>query len=333
MNDKDNPYLGYEGSHLYKIGGKYYLFLIHSRTDRWRRTEACFMADSLEGEFKGGDVLDDDRGLGDSGVAQGAVVDTPDGRWYAIQFQDTGAVGRIPCLIPVTWREDYPVFGDEGLIPEEFPVESTRPGHVYTPLVGSDDFKGELKTHWEFNHEPAFHLIHHNKEAGTWQLRTDKVCGSLLQARNTLTQRMLWPGCAAEVTIDAGGLKEGDFAGLCALQACYGFVGLTRRNGELLMTVRTLEPGAGNEQEQEAVPVEEKPFVLKLEADFNQGKDICVFYYKEKAFRSAWRRIGTEHRLRFDMDHFCGCRFGLTMYSTKEAGGSGVFSEFVYRER
>ena len=55
--------------------------------------------------------------------------------------------------------------------------------------------------------------------------------------------------------------------------------------------------------------------------------------YKEKSFWSRWQKIGPEHKLRFSMDHFCGCRFGLTVYSTKEAGGSAAFSEFVYRER
>lgn len=341
VSDKDNPHLGYEGSHLYKIRGKYYLFLIHSRPDVWRRTESCFVADSLEGEFLGGDVLDDDCGLPNRGVAQGPIVDTPEGKWYAIQFQDSGAVGRVPFLMPVTWEDDYPVFGDRGTIPQDFPVESTRPGYVYAPLVGSDDFKGDLKTHWEFNHEPDLSLIAHDREAGTWQVATDKVCASLLQARNTLTQRMLMPGCAAEVTVDGGGLREGDFAGLCALQSCFGFLGLTRRNGELQMVVRTVEPGEFRkfppenrpEEEWAAVPVEEKPYVLKLEADFSEGKDVCSFYYKDRSFWSRWQKIGPEHQLRFSMEHFCGCRFGLTVYSTREAGGSAAFSEFVYRER
>lgn len=341
LDDKDNPNLGYEGSHLYKIKGRYYLFLIHSRPDRWRRTEACFAADSLESEFKGGDVLDDDFGFQDSGVAQGAIVDTPDGRWYAIQFQDRGAVGRIPFLIPVEWNDEYPVFGYEGKIPEEFPVESTRPGYAYAPLVGSDDFKGELKSYWQFNHEPDPALICHDKKAGTWQVHTDKVCDCLLQARNMLTQRMLWPGCAAEVTVDGSGLKEGDFAGLCALQACFGFVGLVRRDGGLFVVVRTVEPGESgkmppeNELEREwiAVAVEEKPIVLKLEADFSSGKDVCAFYYKEKDFQGRWQKTGPEHQLRFGLDHFCGCRFGLVVYSTKEAGGSASFSYFVYSER
>ena len=341
VEDKDNPNLGYEGSHLYKIGGKYYLFLIHSRPDRWRRTQACFVADSLEGEFVGGDVLDDDSGLPDRGIAQGPIVDTPDGKWYALQFQDSGAVGRMPFLLPVTFREGWPVFGDHGTVPESFAVESTRPGYVYAPLVGSDDFKGQLKSYWEFNHEPDLALVHHDRDAGIWQVCTDKVSGSLLQAKNTLTQRMLWPGCAAQVTLDGSGLKEGDFAGLCALQACYGFVGLARRDGKLWMVAKTVEPGEvrkmppENEPEREwdAVCVEEKPYILKLEADFSAGKDVCSFYYKDSGFFAPWKRIGPEHRLRFGLEHFCGCRFGLTVYSTTEAGGCAAFSDFVYRER
>ena len=81
------------------------------------------------------------------------------------------------------------------------------------------------------------------------------------------------------------------------------------------------------------MPVDEKPYVLKLEADFSEGKDVCSFYYKDRSFWSRWQKIGPEHQLRFSMEHFCGCRFGLTVYSTREAGGSAAFSEFVYRER
>ncbi|MCM1190719.1 MAG: family 43 glycosylhydrolase [bacterium] len=341
VEDRDNPYLGYEGSHIYKINGRYYLFLIHSRPDRWRRTEACFVSDSLEGEFTGGDVLDDDQGIPDSGVAQGAVVDTPEGDWYAVQFQDSGAVGRLPFLIPVSWKDGYPVFGDNGKVPKEFPVNSTRPEHVYAPLTGSDDFKGELKSFWQFNHEPKLSLVEQDRSAGSLRIVTDKISGTPLQARNMLTQRMLFPGCAGEVTVDAGGLKEGDFAGICALQSCYGFVGLTRRNGALFLTVRTVEPAdpkkTGSEKEPERewelLPVKEDSIRLKLEADFTGGRDTCTFYCKEMGFRSRWVKVGPEHRTRFRLDHFVGCRFGLVVYSTGETGGSAVFSDFCYRER
>ena len=56
------------------------------------------------------------------GVAQGGIVDTPDGKWYAMLFQDSGAVGRIPILVPVTWKDHFPVFGQNGHVPEEIEV-------------------------------------------------------------------------------------------------------------------------------------------------------------------------------------------------------------------
>lgn len=38
------------------------------------RTEACFTAESLDGPFVGRDVLEDDRGYCEQGVAQGGAV-------------------------------------------------------------------------------------------------------------------------------------------------------------------------------------------------------------------------------------------------------------------
>ena len=34
--------------------------------------------------------------------------------------------------------------------------------------------------------------------------------------------------------------------------------------------------------------------------------------------------------LEFKLDHFTGARFGLFVYSTKEAGGCASFSNFIY---
>lgn len=94
-----SDYLGFEGSHFYKINGRYYLFVIHSRKDRWKRVESCYTSTTLVGEFTGGVVFEDDLGFLDQGVAQGGVVDTPDGRWFCYLFQDRGAAGRMPVLI------------------------------------------------------------------------------------------------------------------------------------------------------------------------------------------------------------------------------------------
>lgn len=337
--------LGYEGAHFYKINGKYYIFLIHSLEDRWMRTEACYVADSVDGEFRGGEVLCDDMEYCGQGVAQGGIVDTPDGDWYAVLFQDRGAVGRIPVLVPVSWENNFPVLGVNGKVPQTFSVTSTRPEHVYEPLVGSDDFRRKedlieaderrlygsfgLKSAWQFNHEPDSDLVEHDCMNGTVSVTTDKLCTDVTQARNTLTQRMIWPDCSGEVTVDVSGLKEGDYAGLCALQSCWGMVAVTKRGGKNIIVMQSAQPERDRitVSECEAVVTEENVIRFRITADFDQMKDEAEFWYHDG---QDWRKIGVKHKMFYRLDHFTGYRFGLFVYSTEETGGRAAFSGFIY---
>ena len=356
--DEGHPTLGYEGTHFYKIKGKYYLFFIHSLRKCWRRVEACFVADSLEDEFVGGDVLNDDRGYCGQGVAQGGIVDTPEGRWYGILFQDSGAVGRIPVLIPVSFEQDYPVFGEAGKVPQCFDTPQGKVGYRYQPLVESDDFRMNaencglgreakrlygsfgLKSCWQFNHEPALHLTRLDTDAGTWSVTTDKLCDNVTQARNTLTQRMTYPGCSGQVTVDGSRLKIGDYVGLSAFQGCYGLIALTREADGYYVVMRgkspedvSLQAKAGTDyqgQEYARVFLGNRANVrLKVSVDFTNMKDEAHFYYQDG---DSWTALGVPQKLAFKLDHFTGCRFGLFVYATREIGGSGTFADFQYQQ-
>lgn len=345
VTDKDNHFLGYEGSHMYRINGRYYLFLIHSDRDRWLRTESCFTAEDLNGEFTGGDVLQDTRGYCGQGVAQGGIVDTPWGDWYAVLFQDHGAVGRIPVLLPVHFEDHFPVFGERGQIPEKFAVRSTRPDYRYEPLYGSDDFdyvpdkEGHihLKMMWQFNHVPN-NLLWGVEEQCFW-IQSGKLCQNLEHAVNTLTQRLLFPACRITVTVDTSSLKDGDYAGLCALQGCYGMIAV-KLEGEaryLVMGARegeddSLQPmpkECGACREFEKIPLREEQVTLYLETDFWQMRDRVRFGYVDQGKRVA---LGPVHKLYFKLDHFCGCRAGLFLFSTKQPGGKVRFSQFQYNK-
>ena len=343
-DDAEAP-LGYEGSHFYKIDGRYYLFLIHIPRGG-RRTESCFVADSPEGEFTGGDVMSDDRGYFGMGVAQGGIVQSPSGRWYAMLFQDSGAVGRIPILMPVHWEKGRPVFGDAGRIPEEFAIEDLKPGYSYRPLTGSDDFmntsvrEGDADSfgflsRWQFNHEPDLSLIRHDTDRGTVEIRTGRLSTNLVQARNILTQRTAYPGSRARVSLDASGLREGDYAGICLLESAYAFLAVTRREGKLQLVMARREinvPSIWGIRE-DLEPAEEmavqKPdgasVILSAEALFAGMKDEARFYVCDG---DTEKPIGPAVKLKFLLDHFTGVRFGLFLFSTKETGGTAVFSDF-----
>lgn len=358
VSDAGNPGLGYEGTHFYKINGKYYLFMIHSLRDRWMRVQACFIADSVDGVFTGGDVLVDDREYCGQGVAQGGIVDTPDGTWYAMLFQDHGAVGRIPVLVPVVWDGDFPVFGECGRIPSRMAIPSEKVGYSYVPLTQSDNFRVKedlspeeekrqygcfgLKSVWQFNHEPDLSLISVDRKNGTLWIKSGKLCSNLTQARNVLTQRMCYPGCAGEVTVDACALKEGDYAGICAFQGCYGMAAVTRRGDNLYIVMKSREaedaslqamPAAeGDGIEWECTLLKQDSVRLRVEADFTQMIDKVRFWYYNNN-DSEWKLIGNTHKLYFKMDHFTGCRFGLFFYATRQIGGKAGFRNFTYEEK
>lgn len=343
VSDRDNPNLAYEGAHFYKINNKYYLFLIRSLPDRWMRVEGCFVSDSIEGEFVGRDVLIDDRNYCGQGVAQGGIVDTPDGDWYAVLFQDHGAVGRIPILLPISWQDDFPVFGVDGKIPSDFKTNSTRPDYVYQPLVNSDDFKTSypneygLAPIWQFNHEPVTADYQINHQEGFFEIKTSKTTDQLLQATNTLTQRMIFPSCAAEVTLDASHLNDGDVAGFGALQGAYGFAGITKDSGKYYLIMRSkplenleMQSFSTNklaEKEWERIELDAPTVTLRIEADFWEMKDETKFFYQKD---NEFVQIGPKHKVAFNLDHFVGCRFALFCYSTSEIGGSAKFSQFNY---
>ena len=341
----EEVYLGYEGSHIQKIHGKYYLFVIYwPKVEPARRTQLYFMADALTDEFEGGEILRDDREYHNQGVAQGGLVETLNGKWYAILYQDHGAVGRIPVLVPVRWEGDVPVLGSGGKTPQVLDMVSSRPYYQYMPVYTSDDFKyatdkenkTALKPQWEFNHAPDaknWYLA----EGGGLCLRNGKISTNVVHAVNTLTQRMMWPGCAAEVTVDASGLKDGDVAGLCALQGCYGLIGVTREHGTYYLVVmeRDIERFSFVDRSPDYMPgtVVEKIRLdgnevrIRINAMFEDMQDEIEFFYQNK---KRWKRIGETHKLVFRLDHFTGCRFGLFNFATTEIGGVAVFKEFRY---
>ncbi len=361
LRDTENVRLGYEGSHIYKIGGYYYIFFIHWYKDGRQcdlgstsavtedgrnvgiRTEACFYSASLDGVFVGGDVLADDLGVRHQGIAQGGIVDTPDGTWYGILFQDQGALGRIPVLVPVELTPgELPVFGTGGRVPRKLEACTTKPGYECAPLYGSDDFStGRIQPYWQWNHVPELSLVRVDGHAAfPLAITTGAVANEPTLARNMLTQRMVLPVSEFTVTVDASDLRDGDYLGIIALQFEYAALAVTKRNGQWLLVLRTKtvmreapEQAISSEigsWSGESAYVEEKACVslasptvtLRVTGDYRNGRDEVQMMY---CVSDCFVPIGELHRQHFCLEHFCGVRFGIFVQATKTVGGTGRF--------
>lgn len=319
-----------EGCHAYKRNGYYYLFFIEwPATGHRRRRQIVYRSRELLGPYERRIVLDDDLGYRNHGVAQGGIVDTPDGDWYAVLFQDHDAVGRIPCVVPVAWEDDWPIFGVDGKVPETFVAQ--LPSSSPKPLVIGDEFdyaENKLALNWQWNHNPDHRLWSVTDRPGWLRLKTGRVGGSVLQARNTLTQRTEGPACVGTVLLDTAGMRPGDRAGLVAMQSGFGTVGIrVGDNGERRVAM-CANRGDGSEEVVESLPCESHLVYLRIEFNFAESADIARFSYS--ADGEQWTAIGRPLQMKYTLDHFMGYRIGLFAYATQAAGGFADFDYFRY---
>ena len=301
-----------EGVHFYKFDKQYYMTLIWW-PEGGIRTQLCFRSDKVDGPYEMKTILSDDLGLVNRGVAQGCFIDTEQGEWYAMLFQDHGAVGRVPALMPCRWTDGWPMLGDEsGKVP---PVmkKPIMDDTYKTELVVSDEFDSapKLGLTWQWNHNPDNTLWSLTERPGYLRLKTGKVVNGLFEARNTLTQRTEGPECSGVVALELSQMKDGDCTGLAAFCSEPGVLSVVMENGKkyLLMSDRGMEK-ARKELAQNRI-------YLKLDCDFTADDAVFSYSLDDK----EWNQLGDKFHMIFSMAHFTGNKFAIFNYATKSAGG------------
>ena len=338
-----------EGSRMIKHNGKYYLLMIsHVYAPGKHRREVCYRADNIHGPYEKQVILESEFG-GFSYEAQGTIVDTPDGDWMGIIFQDRGGVGRVLTVMPCRWVNGWPMLGDEnGKVPET--VRPLVNGQPATAIVKSDDFSSDkLGLHWQWNHNPIDEAWSLKERPGFLRLKTNRVVSNLYLAPNTLTQRMEGPTCSGTIAIDISKMKDGDCAGLAAFNSDTGALVIKKKGKNLVLemvemsvTLTDLDKEVTNVEEKviESIPLNAQlstlnaQLFLRIDADFRpvngHGRDAANFYYSIDG--SQWTQIGTkDYRLNFDWRRFfMGSKFGIFCYATKKKGGYVDIEAFKY---
>jgi len=328
--EQDGIMLRCEGCHAYKIDGHYYLLFIEwPNVGNKRRRQICYRSSELLGPYDRKLILDDDMGYHNKGIAQGGIFDTPSGEWYAMLFQDHDAVGRIPCVLPVTWEDGWPIVGMNGKAPEQFEID--LPCSPAKPLVISDEFDysdNKLALNWQWNHNPDHRLWSVTERSGYLRLTTGNLADSVVYARNTLTQRTEGPACTGMTLMDIDKMKPGDRAGLVALQNHFGTVGIQiEENGDIYVAM-CVNRGDGSEEVIERVRYDGSRIYLKILFNYEDSADLAYFYYSTDG--DDWISIGRPLEMKYTLDHFMGYRIGLFNYATKSIGGFVDYDYFHY---
>ena len=333
-----------EGSRVVKHDGRYYLLMIsHVYAPGRHRREVCYRADNITGPYEKKVILESDFG-GFPYVGQGTIVDgvpAADGTqpWYGVIFQDRGAVGRVLTLMPCRWIDGWPILGDEqGRVPDVVNVGGDEVKG--SPLTVSDNFSNEkLGLHWQWNHNPVDEAWSLTECKGFLRLKTSRVVESLYAAPNTLTQRMEGPQCTASVTIDVSHMLDGDRCGLAAFNGHSGVLTVACDGGRLTLTQSTAVVNL-TDREKAISGVDEtvvetidlkktKTIYLRIDGDFNVGRDIATFYYSLDG--KQWTKIGSDYKMRFDYRRlFMGTKYAIFNYATQKTGGYVDVDRFDY---
>ncbi len=336
-----------EGSRVIKHNGKYYLLMIsHTYSPGKHRREVCYRSENIHGPWEKQVILESEFG-GFSYEAQGTIVDTEDGDWYGIIFQDRGGVGRVLTVMPCRWINGWPMLGDEnGKVPDT--VRPLKSGEPEATIVKADDFsQAKLGLHWQWNHNPIDQAWSLTERPGYLRLKTNRVVPNIYLAPNTLTQRMEGPSCSGIIVMDLSKMKDGDRAGLAAFNSDTGALTVKKTGKKLTLemnelkvelTDRNKEVKNVEEKTIESVELKQQKVWLRIDADFRPvktqgfmpGKDLATFYYSLDG--ETWTKMGSDYKMGFDWRRFfMGSKFGIFNYATKKAGGYVDIDTFDYR--
>ena len=329
-----------EGSRMIKHNGKYYLLMIsHVYAPGRHRREVCYRADNIQGPYEKRTILQSEFG-GFSYEAQGTIVDTQDGDWYGIIFQDRAGVGRVLTVMPCRWIDGWPMLGDEeGKVPAR--VRPLKSGEPAKSIVCADDFSGEkLGLHWQWNHNPVDKAWSLTERPGYLRLKTARVVPNLYLAPNTLTQRMEGPKCTGSVALDLSKMKDGDIAGLAAFNDNSAVMAIKKVGKKLTLELSEQKVKLSQREKKvenvdikvvESVELKQQKIWLRIDANFGPRTDIANFSYSLDG--KEWTKIGGNYRMGFDWQRFfMGTKFGIFNYATKKVGGYVDVDEFAYNK-
>ena len=348
-----------EGHHMYKINGMYYLISTDYKPNG--RT-LCSRSKSIWGPYETRVITADEtygyQGVGRTQVSksekyrigsngasfsimtaspdatgcdnahQGGIVQAKDGSWWALLMQDFHSIGRTVCLMPMTWKDGWPMVGLEGNLGRA-PRTWFKPNinidlKPHAPYVRSEDFNSKsLGRIWQWNHNP---------DDKKWSIKNGRLrlqsmpAEQLMWTRNTLTQRVIGPSSITTVELYVKGMKDGDVAGLGNINVPCSWIGIVKDGKQF--SLRCFEQLTND--------------TITVSVDFINSKIYlrCIGEYDDNQAQYAYstdgitfKMLGRMMPLSYQLITFQGSRHALFAYNIKgRDGGYAEFDNFTVEE-
>ncbi len=307
-----------EGPKIHKRNGYYYIF--HPAGGVPTGWQTVQRSKNIYGPYETRIVMKQGKSP-INGPHQGAWVDTPTGEDWFFHFTDVGAYGRLLCLEPMKWVNDWPVIGmaKKGAEWGEPVTQYKKPnvGKTYpicTP-VESDEFDGMVlgpQWQWQANYNEKWAYFAGDK--GFVRLYSHPVSNdykSLWDVPNLLLQKTPAPNFSAttKITFSPIGKYKGEKTGLVVMGLDYAALTVENtESGLKLSQVECKKADKGN-TEKENASVSLKKNIFYLRADISTdgskisksegGHDLvvkCQFYYSTD--NKKFEKLGNEFQVK-----------------------------------
>jgi beta-xylosidase len=178
-----------------------------------------------------------------NGPHQGSLVETVNGEWWFVHFQDAGVYGRVTHLQPVKWEDGWPMMGKtrdgiaEPVLHHAKPAGSN--GHLLAPQT-SDEFDAPtlgLQWQWHANHLDHWHEMGRRK---SW-LRLHPQWAAhekLAQLPNLLLQKFPARAFMVETALDFTAAQPGEEAGLIVAGESFAAIALEKSESGTQLVLR-----------------------------------------------------------------------------------------------
>ncbi|MBQ4462227.1 MAG: glycoside hydrolase 43 family protein [Bacteroidaceae bacterium] len=307
-----------EGPKIHKRNGYYYIF--HPAGGVPTGWQTVQRSKNIYGPYETRIVMKQGKSP-INGPHQGAWVDTPTGEDWFFHFTDVGAYGRLLCLEPMKWVNDWPVIGmaKNGAEWGEPVTQYKKPnvGKTYpicTP-VESDEFDGMVlgpQWQWQANYNEKWAYFAGDK--GFVRLYSHPVSSdykSLWDVPNLLLQKTPAPNFSATTKITFSPIEKykGEKTGLVVMGLDYAALTVENtESGLKLSQVECKKADKGN-TEKENASVSLKKNIFYLRADISTdgskisksegGHDLvvkCQFYYSTD--NKKFEKLGNEFQVK-----------------------------------
>jgi len=261
-----------------------------------------------------------------NGPHQGALVDTPDGDWWFLHFQDLGVYGRVVHLQPVVWNDGWPIPGrlSEGRSlgePVLHHVKPKLPPARITMPATSDEFSSSklgLQWQWQANYCDAWYSL--AARDGWLRLFAQPKRADFARTPNLLLQKFPARAFAVEILLELSALQDGDEAGIVIVGNCCAALALQRTGQGMQLLFHT----DGHSQVVAELPMER----AHLRVEVADGGN-CAF----SLFTSKGLQLGVPVKFIAAAGQWIGAKVGIYCNgATSPAAGHADFDYFRFCE-